>query len=77
MRLFSSILVIPLASAAPASDAASAQGKKAGRELAKAYRVLQRISIPGDGGHDYFYLDEPAKRLYVSHGTEVAVLDAT
>ena len=77
MRLFSSILAILLASAAPTNNAASAQGKTAGRELAKAYRVLQRISIPGDGGYDYLYLDEPAKRLYVSHGSEVAVLDAT
>jgi len=39
--------------------------------------VLQKIPIPGDGGYDYLYLDDSAKRLYVSHGTEVAVLDAT
>ena len=75
MRLFSSILVMFLA--APASDAASAQGKKMAQEPAKPYRVLQKIPVPGDGGYDYLYLDEPSQRLYVSHGSEVAVLDAT
>ncbi len=77
MRLLPSILAMLLASAVPAGEAVAAQGKKAGHEPATPYRVLQKIPIPGDGGYDYLYLDEPAQRLYVSHGTEVAVLDAT
>ena len=77
MRLLPSILAVLLASAVPADEAVAAQGKKAEHEPAKPYRVLQKIPIPGDGGYDYLYLDEPAQRLYVSHGTEVAVLDAT
>jgi YVTN family beta-propeller protein len=77
MRLSSSILAIVLASTASARNAVSAQGEKPKGEPAKSYRVLQKIPIPGDGGYDYLYLDDSAKRLYVSHGTEVAVLDAT
>ncbi len=76
MRLLPSILAVLLACAVPADEAVAAQGKQAGHEPAKPYRVLQKIPIPGDGGYDYLYLDEPARRLYVSHGTEVAVLDA-
>ena len=77
MRLFSPILAMLLASAAPASDAVAARGRKVGHGPATPYRVLQKISVPGDGSYDYLYLDEPAKRLHVSHGTEVAVLNAT
>ena len=77
MRLFASIFAIVLASTASVRNAGSAQGVKAKGEPAKSYRVLQKIPIPGDGGYDYLYLDDSAKRLYVSHGTEVAVLDAT
>jgi hypothetical protein len=76
MRLLSSVLVTLLATATSASDAVSAQGKKARQEPAGVYRVLQKIPVPGDGGYDYLFLDEAANRLYVSHGTEVAVLDA-
>ncbi|MGA7741065.1 MAG: YncE family protein [Polyangia bacterium] len=77
MKLLSSILVVLLASATSPRDAVSAQGKKARQEPAGTYRVLQKIPVPGDGGYDYLFLDEAANRLYVSHGTEVAVLDAT
>jgi 40-residue YVTN family beta-propeller repeat len=76
MRLFSSILVMLLSSAS-ASRASAAQTDKAKGGSVNEYRVLQRIPIPGDGGYDYLYLDDSAKRLYVSHGTEVAVLDST
>src|SRR5208283_2260050 len=65
MKLLSSILVVLLASATSTSDAVLAQGKKARRESAGAYRVLQKIPVPGDGGYDYLFLDEPARRLCV------------
>lgn len=39
------------------------------------YRVINRISIPGDSGWDYITADTAARRLYVPHGTEVIVLD--
>jgi len=40
------------------------------------YRVEGRYPVAGDGGFDYVTLDSAARRLYVSHGTQVDVLDA-
>ena len=40
------------------------------------YKLLTRYPVPGDGGFDYIYLDESARRLYVSHGTQVDVVEA-
>jgi DNA-binding beta-propeller fold protein YncE len=39
------------------------------------YAVAQKIVIPGTGGWDYLAVDEGARRLYVSHGTQVEVVD--
>ena len=43
---------------------------------APGYRLLKTIPVPGDGGWDYLIVDETARRVYVSHATEVDVLDA-
>ena len=40
------------------------------------YKVVGRYPIPGVGGFDYVTLDDSARRLYVSHATQVDVLDA-
>lgn len=40
-----------------------------------SYRIAKKIPIPGQGGWDYLKVDESARRLYVSHGTRVDVLD--
>jgi YVTN family beta-propeller protein len=40
-----------------------------------AYSVVKKIPIPGQGSWDYLSVDEGARRLYVSHGTQVEVLD--
>jgi len=40
-----------------------------------AYRLLQTIPIPGDDGWDHPTVDSAARRLYVTHGTHVAVID--
>jgi len=42
---------------------------------ASSYRTIRRIPIAGDGGWDYISADSGARRLYVPHGTEVAVVD--
>jgi YVTN family beta-propeller protein len=39
------------------------------------YSVSKKIPIPGQGSWDYLTVDEAARRLYVSHGTQVEVLD--
>jgi YVTN family beta-propeller protein len=42
---------------------------------ADSYKVTKKIPIPGQGSWDYLGVDESARRLYVSHGTQVEVLD--
>jgi len=39
------------------------------------YRILKKIPVPGQGSWDYLIVDEAARRLYVSHGTQVEVVD--
>ena len=39
------------------------------------YRVIKKIPVTGDGGWDYLTVDPDARRLYVSHGTGVEVID--
>ncbi len=39
------------------------------------YRLLQTIPVPGDDGWDHPTVDSAARRLYVTHGTHVAVID--
>jgi DNA-binding beta-propeller fold protein YncE len=39
------------------------------------YGVKKKIPIPGQGSWDYLTVDEAARRLYVSHGNQVEVLD--
>jgi len=40
------------------------------------YKVVGRYPVPGVGGFDYVTLDNSARRLYLSHATQVDVLDA-
>jgi YVTN family beta-propeller protein len=39
------------------------------------YAVIKKIPIPGNGSWDYLTVDAAARRLYVSHGTQVEVVD--
>lgn len=39
------------------------------------YRFEKEIPIGGEGGWDYSSIDEDARRLYVSHGNKVIVVD--
>jgi DNA-binding beta-propeller fold protein YncE len=39
------------------------------------YRFLKEIPVGGEGGWDYSSVDESSRRLYVSHGTKVVVID--
>ena len=43
---------------------------------AEGLHVLGRIHIGGEGGWDYVTVDSAARRIYVSHATKVAVVDA-
>ena len=42
---------------------------------AENYQIVKKTPIPGQGGWDYLTVDTDAHRLYVSHGTQVEVLD--
>jgi YVTN family beta-propeller protein len=42
---------------------------------AEGYKVLNKIKIGGTGGWDYVTLDNTNRKLYVSHGNTVAVVD--
>ncbi len=44
--------------------------------LATSYRVETSFPIPGDGTFDYLTIDSSARRLYLSHQTQVEVLNA-
>jgi DNA-binding beta-propeller fold protein YncE len=39
------------------------------------YKVETRYPVPGNGGFDYVTIDSVARRLYLSHGTQVDVID--
>jgi DNA-binding beta-propeller fold protein YncE len=39
------------------------------------YKVETRYPVPGNGGFDYLTIDSDARRLYLSHGTQVDVID--
>jgi YVTN family beta-propeller protein len=47
----------------------------ASAQTAAGYHIIKKIPIPGEGSWDYLTVDEAARRLYVSHGTQVEVLD--
>jgi hypothetical protein len=42
---------------------------------ASGYRVVKTVPIPGDEGWDYVAVDTDARRIYVSHGTHVVVMN--
>jgi len=42
---------------------------------APGFKLTKKFPVLGDGGFDYIVFDGSANRLYVSHGTEVDVVD--
>jgi outer membrane protein assembly factor BamB len=43
---------------------------------ATEYKIVARYPVPGNGGWDYVGIDSPARRVYLSHATQVDVIDA-
>ena len=60
------VLMISVASLAGVPSTASTSGN---------WKVLKIIPVSGDGNWDYLVADSQTRRLYVSHGTEVDVLN--
>src|ERR1700722_1214717 len=40
------------------------------------YRLADQVQLAGTGGWDYLTVDAAARRVYISHATQVEVLDA-
>jgi hypothetical protein len=40
------------------------------------YHVIKTVPIPGDEGWDYLNVDSAARRVYISHGSHVVVMNA-
>src|SRR5258708_33516422 len=49
----------------PCANAAPADG----------YSIVKKIPLPGEGSWDYLTVDEGVRRLYVTHATQVQVID--
>ena len=45
-------------------------------EGATGYKVVSKYPVPGNGGFDYVTIDSASRRVYLSHGTQVDVIDA-
>jgi YVTN family beta-propeller protein len=45
-------------------------------QINTTYKLETRYPVPGNGGFDYVTIDSAARRLYLSHGTQVDVVDA-
>ena len=43
--------------------------------ISPGYRVTDTLKLGGDGGWDYLTFDPASRRLFVSHGTHVVVVD--
>jgi YVTN family beta-propeller protein len=44
-------------------------------QSAASFELYKKIPVPGNGGYDYIKIDTLNNRLYVSHGTNVTVID--
>jgi YVTN family beta-propeller protein len=44
---------------------------------APGYHVVKKLALGGEGGWDYLTVDNSARRLYISRGTHVMVVDLT
>src|SRR5712671_4988338 len=55
---------------------AAAFSRAAAKPGASGYHVIKTVSVPGDEGWDYVYVDSDARRVYISHATHTVVMNA-
>lgn len=60
---------------ATAATAPAAKPAPASASGGSGYHVIQRLALGGEGGWDYLSADPAARRLYVTRGTHVMVVD--
>jgi len=73
MRKHSNLLAIASLAAAISVVGSSSRAAAAG---SSGYHVIKTIPVPGDDGWDYVAVDSAARRIYISHGTHVVVMNA-
>jgi YVTN family beta-propeller protein len=69
IRLGSTLVTAALACSLMGAFTSGAQGSS-------GYHILKTLPVGGDEGWDYVAVDSDARRVYLSHGTHVVVLDA-
>jgi hypothetical protein len=67
-------LLLAIASLAAISVVGSSS--RAAAAGSSGYHVIKTIPVPGDDGWDYVAVDSAARRVYISHGTHVVVMNA-
>jgi len=67
VRIFLPLAALGLLTSVPAPAAPAAPS---------SYHLIQKMVLGGEGGWDYLTVDPDARRLYISRGTHVMVLDA-
>ena len=72
VTLLASLGVVPLAAALFTGVCSSAAGQSTG---ASGYHVIKTVPVGGEGFWDYLAVDSSGRRLYISHGTHVQVMD--
>jgi DNA-binding beta-propeller fold protein YncE len=72
ITLLASLGVLALATVLFTGTFLSAPGQAAG---ASGYHVIKTVPVGGEGFWDYLSVDSGARRLYISHGTHVQVMD--
>jgi hypothetical protein len=59
-----------------ALPAGSFPGAAAPAPGVSGYHVIRTVPVPGEDGWDYVAVDSDARRVYISHGTHVVVMNA-
>ncbi len=72
VTLLANIGVVALAVVLFTGVRSSAAGQSAG---ASGYRVIKTVPVGGEGFWDYLAVDSEGRRLYISHGNHVQVMD--
>jgi hypothetical protein len=55
---------------------ATALGSATMAHAASGYHLVRKVMLGGEGGWDYLTLDPSSRRLFISRGTHVMVVDA-
>jgi DNA-binding beta-propeller fold protein YncE len=72
ITLLASLGLLALAASLFAGPFSGAAGQASG---ASGYHVIKTVPVGGEGFWDYLSVDSEGRRLYISHGTHVQVMD--